>query len=222
MFEPGTPKQHMVAVVGVVENFGREIQGEPAKAEMFVPFAQHPNDRMAVVARFSGSQQQAMADVRAILRATDAGVPVFDLMTVPEIIQRWLRDDRLFAGFMLTLAILITFLAGIGLYGMMSYAVSQRTREIGLRIALGAYSSQITAMVIRNCLFISLVGIVIGILVSIPVALFMGSQVHGVTPIDPVTFLGVSLYLLAVGLMAGYWPARRATRVDPITALKHE
>lgn len=133
-----------------------------------------------------------------------------------------MRDDRMLAAFLAILAVLSLSLAAIGLYGLMSYSVTQRTHEIGVRMALGARASGIVSLVLRKCLTLSLIGIGIGFLISVPVGLLMGSQLHGVSGVDPITFAGVSMLLLAVGLLSGYFPARRATQVNPVQALRHE
>jgi putative ABC transport system permease protein len=222
MLDPGTVEERTVTIVGVVGDSGRGIFGEPAAPEIYLPHAQSPVPGMVLVVRTVGDPAQLVPELRRCLRGVDPEIPVSEVQTVPEIIHRWLRDDRLLASFLAILAGLSLALAGIGLYGVMSYAISQRTHEIGVRVALGADRSRIAALVIRRCLTLCLTGIGVGCLISIPVALLLGSQFYGVSGIDPVTFAGVSTLLLVVGLLAGYSPALRATRVDPARALQHE
>ena len=124
--------------------------------------------------------------------------------------------------FLGTLAAVALGLASIGLYGVMSYAVEQRTHEIGVRIALGASKSEVLRLVIRRCLILASLGIAIGLALSIPVGLSIESVLFDVSGIDPVAYVGVSVLLLAVAAMAGYFPARRATKVDPMVALRCE
>ncbi len=113
-------------------------------------------------------------------------------------------------------------LACIGLFGIMSYAVHQRTNELDIRIALGADRGEILRLVIKGCLKLSGKGILIGLLLSIPIGILMASYLYGVGGLDPLTYGGVILLLLAVALAAGYLPARRATRIDPMLALRYE
>jgi putative ABC transport system permease protein len=126
------------------------------------------------------------------------------------------------AGFLLTLAVLALCLASIGLYGVMSYSVAQRTHEIGVRVALGAGRRDILRLVLRRCLVLAGTGTVIGLILAAPVGLAIEAQLFGVSGVDPVTFAGVGILLLAVAAVAGYLPARRATRVDPMVALRCE
>ena len=120
------------------------------------------------------------------------------------------------------LALLVLCLACIGLFGIMSYAVSQRTNELGIRIALGAERGEILKLVIKGCLELSGKGILIGLLLSIPIGILMASNLYGVGGLDPLTYGGVILLLLAVAFAAGYLPARKATRIDPMLALRYE
>jgi len=140
---------------------------------MCVPHGQHAVAGIAVVARIEGDLRQAMQDLRGIIRGMDADVPAYDMTTVPEVIRRWLTDDRVLAWFLAVLALLASSPAGIGLYGVMCFSVARRTREIGVRMALGTEAPMIIRLVIRRCLTLSLTGVAIGIAVSIPVALLL-------------------------------------------------
>ncbi len=121
-----------------------------------------------------------------------------------------------------TLAALALGLAGIGLYGVMSYAVEQRTHEIGVRVALGAENHDVMRMVIKRCLTLAAVGIAIGLVFSVPVGLALESVLFGISGIDPLAYVGVSVVLLAVAALAGYVPACRATKINPMVALRSE
>jgi putative ABC transport system permease protein len=222
ILDPHTAEERRVMIVGVAGDSGRGIFGEPAAPEIYLPHAQSPMHAMVMVARTEGDPMQLVPELRRCLRDLDPDIPMAEVQTVPEIVHRWLRDDRAAALFLAILAGLSLALAALGLYGVMSYVVNQRRHEIGVRVALGADAAKIVRLVLRQCLALSLTGIGIGFLISLPAALILGSQLYGVSGIDPLTFGGVAVLLLTVGLTAGYLPARRATRVDPIEALRHE
>lgn len=222
ILDPGSAGERRVTIVGVAGDSGRGILGEPVAPEMYLPYAQNPMPAMVVVIRSTGDPMQLVPDLRRSMRDLDPDIPVAELQTVPEIVHRWLRDDQMGAVFLAILAALSLALAGLGLFGVMSFAVSRRTHEIGVRVALGADAGCIRRLVLRQCLKLTLKGLGIGFIFALPAALLLGSEFHGVGGMDPVAFAGVSALLLAVGLLAGYIPARHATQVDPIQALRHE
>jgi len=127
----------------------------------------------------------------------------------------WLQLLGLFAG-------LAVFLAAVGLYGVISYSVTRRTHAFGLRIALGAHQASLPMLVLRQGLFLSLIGVAIGVAAALGLTRLLAAQLHGITPTDPATFAVVSLVLIAVAMLASYIPARRATKVGPMVALRHE
>ncbi len=177
---------------------------------------------MAIVARTLGDPKDAIPALRSAIRDIDAGIPVHDFRTVADVVHYWSREDRMAAWFLGVLAALALSLAALGLYGVMSYGVEQRTHEIGVRVALGACKSDVLRLVLRRCLTLAIVGITIGLALSAPVGLAIQSQLFGISGIDPAAYLGVSILLLAVAALAGYLPARRATKVDPMVALRCE
>jgi predicted permease len=209
-------------IVGVVSDAGCAMMGEPPRPILYLPHSQKPSWSMFVVARTQGDPSAAVPAVRSAIHAIDPDIPVYDFRTVDAILHRWLRDDRLLASFLGGLAALAVGLAAVGLYGMMSYSVVQRTREIGVRMAMGAGKETILRLVLRRCLRLSMVGILAGLVISVPAGLALASFLYGVGGTDPVTLLGVPARLLVVAAAAGYLPARRATRVDPMTALRCE
>ena len=145
-----------------------------------------------------------------------------NFQTVEDIVHRWLRDDRGSLMFFSGLAILALSLASLGLYGVMSYAVVQRTHEIGVRVALGAERGDIMSLVIKRSVMLAVIGIVIGVVMAIPVGFAIQPFLYDVGGADPVTFIAVALVLLIVAVAAGYVPALRATKVDPMVALRYE
>jgi putative ABC transport system permease protein len=152
----------------------------------------------------------------------DPNVPIFDVKTM----EQWLSESlarRRFAMLMLGLfAVVAMLLAGIGIYGVMSYTVAQRTREIGIRVALGAQTRDVLRLVVRQGMSLTGIGVGIGLVVAIAATRVMASLLFGVGATDPITFVAIALLLAIVALLACYLPARRATKVDPMIALRHE
>ena len=144
------------------------------------------------------------------------------LRTLDHQIELSLRNDRIIATLSTAFGILATALAMIGLYGVMAYTVAQRTREIGVRVALGAATSDVVWLVMREVLWLAGSGIVLGLSVAIAVSRFLQSQLYEIAPNDPLTMAAAALTLFIVAMLAGYVPARRATRVNPVLALKYE
>jgi len=219
-FQNGATK--WFTVVGVVGDTGCNIWGEPPRPTLYLPHKQKPYPSMAIVARTTGDPVAAAPTVRAALQDLDPGVPVFGIQTFDSIIRRWLRDDQMLAGFLGGMAALALVIAAIGLYGVMAYNVVQRTHEIGVRVALGAGRRDILWMVLKRCMVLAGVGIGVGFLLATPIGFLLASFLYGVGGADPVTFIGVTVLLMLTALAAGYLPARRATAVNPMTALRHE
>ena len=211
-----------ITVVGVVADAGCGIYGESPDPELYLPHAQQPSGGMIVVARTAGDPMKAVTTVRSAIHGLDADVPVHGFRTVADLVHRWLRDDRMAAGFLGGLAILALSLASVGLYGVMSYSVAQRIHEIGVRVALGAGRRDVMRLVLRRCVTLAGIGIVIGMVCSVPLGFALEAHLYGVSGTDPVTLLGVAALLFGVALLAGYVPARRATKVDPMAALRCE
>jgi len=220
--DPDAPDTHWTTVVGVVGDTGHSGLYQPPVSEMFFPHLQRSSPNMVIVARTLGDPMNVASALQSTIRRMDPDLPIYGVRTMEDILHRWLRDDRMAVWFLSGLAALALSLASIGLYGVMSYSVAQRTHEIGVRVALGAGRRDIQHLVIKRCLTLAALGIGVGLLLSVGVGLVLQSQLYGVSGIDPVTFMAVSLLLLAVAAAAGYLPALRATKVDPIVALRCE
>ena len=220
--DPGSKNQRRVTVVGVVGDFGRGLQGASPEPQVFVPNDQQPVSRLVVAARVSGDAGRVAQAMRRTMRDLDRDVPVSDVMTAAEIRRRWLRDDEVLTWFLSALAGLALSLSVIGLSGLMAQVVAQRTREIGVRMAMGATRGQIATMVILRSARLSAIGLAVGGMASVPLGLAIATQLYGVSGADPRSFALVGGLLLAAGVVAGYKPARRAARVDPVVALRCE
>lgn len=163
-----------------------------------------------------------LADVRREVQRLDPNLPVQVLRTLPEHVSEALWPARLGAGLLAVFGLLALTLAAVGLSGVVAYLVSQRTREFGIRLALGAQAGDVLKLVIWQGLRLTLSGVVIGLLGAFAVTRLMANLLYGLSPTDPLTFLAITSLLVAVALLASYIPARGATKVDPMVALRYE
>ncbi len=208
-------------VIGVVDDV-RAHATNPRVAQVFVPHAQSPGQTMNLLLRSSGDPAALAPFVRNILRARDPNLPFYDVRTLPEGIRQAMWEQRLYAWLMGAYSLIALVIAALGIYGVMAYRVAQRTQEIGIRMALGAPQSAVLRMVVGQGLRLTLLGLGLGLAGAFVVTRFMASLLFGVDPNDPPTFTGVALILGASALLASWLPAWRASRVDPMTALRHE
>ncbi len=176
---------------------------------------------MSVVLRTSLPATLLEPQIRHEIQSIDPGLPVFNVSSMNDILDRSLASRRFSADLVGGFAGLAVLLASIGIYGLLAYMVGQRSREIGIRMALGARRDDILKLFLRKGVALAGVGIVAGVVVSASTASLMGSLLYGVRPHDPAVFVIVPLLLFAIAVLASYLPARRATMVDPIIAL-HE
>ena len=209
-------------IIGVVGDARTSALDADVHPMIYYVEAQAPTGEMTLAIRHSGDSGPLVAAVRAAVRGLDPDVPLNGIATMSTRLSRSMADRRypmfLLSGF----AVLAVLLAAVGLYGLLSYVVSRRTREIGVRMALGADRRAVLSLVLRDGVRPTLVGAVIGAVASAVAARTLGHLLYGVGPTDPVTFAAVGLLLLAVALVASYLPAARATRVDPVEALRTE
>jgi putative ABC transport system permease protein len=209
-------------IVGVyhnVRNGGPRGEGFP---EIDVPFAQSPWPQAAIAARAAGDPANLSKSVAQIVESMDPNLPLAQVKTMDQIIDESMAGDRFEAFLFAAFAAIALFLATLGIYGVMSFAVAQRTHEIGLRMALGAGASRVLSLVLREGMILALIGLVLGLGGAFFVGRVMHSLVYNVSTIDITAFSTVALLLLASALLACYIPAHRATRVDPMRALRQE
>jgi predicted permease len=216
-FDPTRPWTTIVGVVKDIKSDGLDIDGVP---HIYVSTYQDPSKQVSVVLRTSLPAAGLEPQIRHEIQSIDPGLPVFNVSSMNDVLDRSLASRRLSAGLVGGFAGLALLLASIGIYGLLAYMVGQRSREIGIRMALGARRDDILGMFLRKGVALAAVGMVAGVVVSALTASMMASLLYGVRPHDPAVFLMVPLLLLAVAALASYLPARRATKVDPMIALR--
>jgi len=210
-------------VVGVAHNSKYDEATEEPRAFLYLSLAQHaPLDRETILARTAGSPSLIASSVRAQLRALDPALPVFDARTFDEVLRERADKQRGLSALFAAFGSVALLLATLGLYGVMAYAVTRRTREMGVRLALGATPAQLTRLIARDGLRLALIGVAIGSVCAIPLAQLLGALIFGIHVADLGAFAGTCALLVAVALIAALLPARRASRVDPIAALRAE
>ena len=213
-----------LTIVGVAADFHQHAYDRQPRPMVYVPYPQMPTEPLDLALRVRGRDAAALIPAaRAVVRALDPQQPVYEARTLAQIIEVWeLFGMRLAADMMGALGLLALVLASVGLYGVLSYAVRQRTHEIGLRIALGATLGAVQLSVVRRGLTLAGIGLAIGLALSFAATKAIESMLYGIHATDPVTFAGASLTLLAIALAASYLPAWRAAHVDPIQTLRHD
>ena len=209
-------------IVGIVGDVRDVAVGQDPGPMMYVPYAQAPFWGANVVVKSNLSLSSVAAAIRQEVRKMDKDLPVTDVAKMPDIVDASVAEPR-FRTFLLALfAAMALVLAATGIFGVISYSVSCRTREIGIRVALGASRGTILRMVLRETLVLTLTGLALGIPCALATSRLVGHMLFGVSANDPATFVAVAFALVAVAALAGYVPVRRAMRVDPIAALRYE
>ena len=210
-------------IIGVVKDIKYTTLRDEIPVQMFTPFLASPFvNEMAVYVQAGLPPEQMFAALRAKVRELDSNLPLYNMRTLQEQISASLLIERLIASLSTIFGFLATLLATIGLYGVMAYTVARRTREIGVRMALGAFQKDVIWLVMREVLVLVAIGIVAGLGAAIALTRFVQAQLYGITPSDPATLALASLALAAVACAAGYIPALRASRVDAMHALRYE
>ena len=209
-------------VVGVVRNGKYRTLGEQPRPFVYRAAVQHGSPDLTMLIRFTGDSRPVFSAVREDARQLDSRIPVMQLQSLEDKISVSLLLPQIGATFFGLLGMLGLVLASVGLYGVIAYTASQRTHEIGIRMALGAKPLEILRLVLRQGLVLALVGVAVGLATALAVTRVLSTMLYGISATDAVTFVGISLFLLVVTMMASYIPARRAMRVDPMVALRYE
>jgi predicted permease len=220
-FEQGTP---LMEIIGVAKDGRYRSLYEDPLPYLFLPVYQHPRTAMTLMvsAKSAGDLQAVTESARREIAQMDARLPVIGVMMAEENLYLAYWGPNVAAGMATALGVLALVLATIGLYSVMTYAVSQRTREIGIRMALGAQVRDVLRLILSQGMRMTLIGIVLGLAGAFALTRVFARMLLGIGTTDPITFIGVPLLLIAVAFLACYLPARRASRVDPLVALRYE
>jgi ABC-type antimicrobial peptide transport system permease subunit len=213
----------VLEVVGVVHTAQYRSLMEPPRPFFYRPFTQAFRASMTLHVRVAaGDPYAVLPSIRRALYELDRDLPLSRVQTLERRLKASVGPQRTAATLVGGYGVLALVLAAIGLYGSMAYSVSRRTREMGVRMALGARASEVRRHVLAQALRVALVGALIGLAAAVPATRFLRSQLFGVQPTDPFTLIGVIVVLATAATAAAYLPARRATRVDPVVALRSE
>ena len=216
---PSGPWTTIVGVVGDVRH--RRLDADP-EPEVYISGMQNPPVAPFIAVRTSGDPAELAGTLRTVARQIDPTLTLYDLRTMSDIRSDSIAEQRFILLLIVSFGALALTLAGIGVYGVMSLAVAQRTQELGIRMALGAGPARLVAMILRDALNLSAAGVGFGILAALALSPFLASQLYGVRPVDPPTFAAIAGLLITVAFLAALLPARRAIRIDPIQAMAAE
>lgn len=216
-------------IVGVVKDSKQRRLNEPPARVVYFPFLQLPPQLMAQLmapvmleVRTGGDPAAMISTVRRQVLAVERDLPVFREQTLTGVVEDSMTEPRMITALAALFGGLALLLACVGLYGVTSFSVARRTGEIGIRVALGAQRRDVVAMVLREAIALVSIGAAIGLVLSLAAGRVVSSQLFGITGTDPLAIAGATLLLASVAALAGYIPARRASRVDPMEALRHE
>lgn len=218
----GGERNPYLEVIGVARDGKYFLLGEPPTEYLFVPHSQNYDGKMTLIARTSGQPESVAEAIRQEVANIDGDLPVYGVKTMPAFLDRILAGPKGLADLATIFGLVALLMAAIGLYGVMSYSVAQRTREVGIRMALGARADAVLRMVLKEGLILTCAGILIGLVMAALISQLVASFLYGISPTDTLTFVTIPIGLAFVALIASYVPAHRATKVDPMVALRVE
>jgi putative ABC transport system permease protein len=218
--DDGAPLLEVVGVVGRVKM--ESLDNDSNRVQGYFSFSQIPFVGMTVIIKGQGDPNQLIASARNQVKLLDPDQPIYNIRTMDEIRGQSVAPQRLNLMLLSIFAGIAFVLAIVGIYGVMSYAVTQRTHEIGIRMAIGAQPRDVFRMILGQGMFLTIIGIVAGLLGAFALTRLMATMLFSVKPTDPATFAAVALLLIGVALLACYIPGRRATKVDPVNSLRYE
>jgi putative ABC transport system permease protein len=210
--------------VGVVGDVRHEALDDDAKPELYVPFGQTPQPEIisTVIVRTSIDAAAMTKTLRDAVSTVDNSVPLDLVRTMEQIVSLSVSQPRFRTALLVVFSTLALLMASIGIYGTTSYSARQRMREIGVYIAMGATTRDVLRTVLGRATIVIIIGLALGVLASLALTRLLTKFLYGVTPLDPTTFVAAPMLLFVIAVVACYFPARRATRVDPIVALRYE
>jgi putative ABC transport system permease protein len=215
-------KNPWVTIVGIVGSGTQNSLRDPAQPEIYTPYLQNTSGTFTLVTRTSTDARTLAPSIRKEVWATDKDLPVSNMKLMDELIANSVAQPRFYVILLSVFAGLALVLAAVGVYGVMSYSVLLRTRDIGIRMALGARPIDIFKHVLTQALVLALIGLGIGLVLAVTSTRVLSSMLYGISATDPITLAATALVLLVVALLASYLPARRATKVDPMVSLRYE
>ena len=213
------PWSTVVGEIRTIKNYGAD---QPVLPETIVPNAQYPGSGGNIILRSAVDPAQLIPALRAAIQSIDPDLPLYNIQRLETVLDENVASRQLSVFLLGGFACLALLLAAVGIYGVMAFAVASRTREIGIRMALGADARSVMRLVLGHGARLALAGVAIGLVASLALTRVMASLLFQVRATDPATYIGVALLLTAVALAACYIPARRAMKVDPIVALRYE
>jgi ABC-type lipoprotein release transport system permease subunit len=216
-----SPPEVQYTIIGIVAD-ARQILDQPPEPQSYRSYRQYPtHDPTLIVRSGAGSTSVAQA-IRQAVKQTDTEAAIGDVRTFRQMIGQSVEEPRFRTLLLMILAFLALLLAAVGIYGVLAYTVKQRTNEIGIRVALGARQSHVFGLIIGHGMRLALAGTGLGLVGAFALTRVLKAMLFEIEPDDPGTFIVVSVVLLGIALLACWLPARRAAKVDPMTALRHE
>jgi putative ABC transport system permease protein len=209
-------------IVGIVGNISHTALSDPQQPEMYVAYAQYAPPTMNLVVRAAANPDSLAASLLQTVRGLDRDETISAIRSMDNVVDSSVSQPRFSSTLLSLFAALALVLASVGLYGVMAYSVSQRTNEIGIRIALGAKQTDVLKMIVVQGMTLALMGVAIGLAGALAIGHFLATMLYQVKPTDPLTLVFMSIALIGVSLLANYIPARRAAKVDPMVALRYE